>query len=94
MGRGYLLTSLCLAVDPKFSLFQTRAIIKIMKTEDDNRVANRRVEGVRADHLAQRNSEYYVSVTERVMLVCCFQQALWHLLFILRVISSPSAESG
>lgn len=88
------MTSLCLAVDLEFSLLQTTATIKTVKTEDDMTVANRRVEGVRADHLAQLNAEYYISVTERAMLVCCFQQDLWHLLFILRAVSSPSAESG
>lgn len=65
-----------------------------MKTGDGNTVANERVDGVRADHLAQRDSEYYTSVTERVMIVCCFQQDLWHLLFVLSVTPSPSAESG
>lgn len=64
-----------------------------MKTGDDNTVDNRRVDGVRADHLAQLDPEYFTSVTERVRIVCCFQQDLWHLLFVLNVIPSPSAES-
>lgn len=45
-------------------------------------MSNRNAEGVKGDDLAQLNSEYCISVTEGVMLVCCFQQDLWHLLFI------------
>lgn len=64
-----------------------------MKTGDDNTEANGRVEYIRADHHAQLNSEYYTSITERVMLVYCFQQDFWHLVLLLKVVSSPSAES-